>query len=223
MTTNLLSAVEVTTGTNPDISIIWLHGLGADGNDFVPIVSQIKLSASVKFIFPHAPIQPVTINGGYKMRAWYDIHYQDLVFKEDEKGLRNSQQLIEDWIAHERNRGIAPSRIFLAGFSQGGAIALQTGLRYTESLGGILALSTYLPLSSTLQSEANMNNKNIPIFMAHGIQDPIVPLFLALGSRQHLEKLGYQVNWHEYLMPHSVCEDEIEDIEQWLEKILSKI
>ncbi|MGH8711219.1 MAG: alpha/beta hydrolase, partial [Burkholderiales bacterium] len=209
-----LPSIELATGDNPTASVIWLHGLGADGNDFVPVVDELGLppQLAVRFIFPHAPMQPVTINSGFIMRAWYDVFNQDMSFREDEAGVRRSQQEIENFITKEKDRGIGASRIVLAGFSQGGAIALHTGLRHSERLAGIMALSSYLPLASTLAAEASAANRNVPIFMAHGTADPLIPLPLATLSREHLEQQGYPVEWHQYLMPHSVCLEEIQDI-----------
>ena len=220
---DLLPAVELSTGNNPTASVIWLHGLGADGNDFVPVVDELGLppQIAVRFIFPHAPMQPVTINSGFVMRAWYDVFNQDLSFREDETGVRRSQQEIEKLITKEKDRGIEASRIVLAGFSQGGAIALQTGLRHPERLAGIMALSCYLPLASTLAAEASSANRDVPIFMAHGTADPLIPLPLATLSREHLEQQGYLVEWHQYLMPHSVCYEEIKDIGRWLARVLA--
>ena len=223
MPDTLLPAIELATGDAPKSSVIWLHGLGADGSDFVPVVDELGLppQLAVRFIFPHAPMQPVTINSGFIMRAWYDVMNQDMSFREDEAGLRRSQQAIEKLIIKEQNRGIGASRIVLAGFSQGGAIALQTGLRHTERLAGIMALSSYLPLASTLAAEASDANRDVPIFMAHGTADPLIPLPLASLSREHLKQLGYQVEWHQYLMPHSVCQEEIRDIGRWLARVLA--
>ena len=218
-----LPSIELATGDNPTASVIWLHGLGADGNDFVPVVDELGLppQLAVRFIFPHAPMQPVTINSGFIMRAWYDVFNQDMSFREDEAGVRRSQQEIEKLITIEKDRGIGASRIVLAGFSQGGAIALQTGLRHPERLAGIMALSSYLPLASTLAAEASAANRNVPIFMAHGTADPLIPLPLASLSREHLKQQGYQVEWHQYLMPHSVCLEEIQEIGQWLQRVLA--
>lgn len=218
-----LPSIELATGDNPTASVIWLHGLGADGNDFVPVVDELGLppQLAVRFIFPHAPMQPVTINSGFIMRAWYDVFNQDMSFREDEAGVRRSQQEIENFITKEKDRGIGASRIVLAGFSQGGAIALHTGLRHSERLAGIMALSSYLPLASTLAAEASAANRNVPIFMAHGTADPLIPLPLATLSREHLEQQGYRVEWHQYLMPHSVCLEEIQDIGQWLQRVLA--
>ncbi len=223
MSSLVLPAIELVTSDNPTASVIWLHGLGADGNDFVPVVDELGLppQLAVRFIFPHAPMQPVTINSGFIMRAWYDVLNQDMSFREDEAGVRRSQQEIEKLITKEKDRGIGASRIVLAGFSQGGAIALQTGLRHSERLAGIMALSSYLPLASTLATEANAANHAVPIFMAHGTADPLIPLPLASLSREHLEQQGYQVEWHQYLMPHSVCQEEIQDIGQWLVRVLA--
>ncbi len=218
-----LPSIELATGDNPTASVIWLHGLGADGNDFVPVVDELGLppQLAVRFIFPHAPMQPVTINSGFIMRAWYDVLNQDMSFREDETGIRRSQQEIEKLITKEKNRGIGASRFVLAGFSQGGAIALQTGLRHPERLAGIMALSSYLPLASTLAAEASAANHDVPIFMAHGTADPLIPLPLASLSREHLKQQGYQVEWHQYFMPHSVCPEEIQDIGRWLTRVLA--
>ncbi len=217
----LLDAIQLETGRNPDRSVIWLHGLGADGRDFVPIVGELDLpAAAIRFVFPHAPMQPVTINNGMTMRAWYDIAGNDLVRREDERGVRTSQGLVEALIARERERGVPASRIALAGFSQGGAISLQTGLRHPERLAGIMALSSYVPIAATLEAERNPSNRDVPVFMAHGTQDPIIPLAYARRSRELLERLGYPVEWHEYPMPHSVSPQEIHDIGAWLRRVL---
>ena len=217
MSVELLPTIEIETAPKPTASVIWMHGLGADGNDFVPIVPELGLrKLAARFVFPHAPLQPVTINGGYVMRAWYDIGYQDLALKEDERGVRESQHAVEELIAREVARGIRAERVVLAGFSQGGAIALQCGLRYSKRLAGIIALSTYLPLPHTVDKERSLANREIPLFMAHGIEDPIVPLKLAQASCSRLLTLGYPVEWHEYQMPHSVCAEEIEMVGRWL-------
>ena len=215
----LLAAIEIETAPAPKAAIIWLHGLGADGHDFEPIVPELGLpeSTAVRFIFPHAPVRPVAINGGARMRAWYDV---TLDGQQDAGGIRASQAHVEALIARERRRGITAGAIVLAGFSQGGAMALQTGLRYPERLAGILALSAYLPLPDTLVQEASATNRDLPIFMAHGTQDPVIPLSWAKRSRDFLVGLGYAVEWHEYLMPHSVCAEEIADIGRWLPRIL---
>ena len=216
-----LKTIEIETRPKPSHSVIWLHGLGADGNDFVPIVQELSLPPlGIRFVFPHAPMRPVTINGGFVMRAWYDIVYQDLVMKEDEPGLRQSQQMIEALIAKEETRGLPMNRIVVAGFSQGGVIALQTGLRQPERLAGVMSLSAYLPLTSTIGKERNAANNDVPIFMGHGVTDNIVPLPLGTASRDRLLKLGYDVDWHQYPMPHSVCAEELEDISAWLARVL---
>ncbi len=217
----LLPAIEIETKPKPSHAVIWLHGLGADGNDFVPVMKQMKLPRlGIRFVFPHAPMRPVTINGGFVMRAWYDIAHQELAFKEDERGLRESQRLIEDMIARENKRGIPSSRIVLAGFSQGGVITLQVGLRQAKRLAGLMALSAYLPMSPTIEVERNAASNPVPIFMGHGIADNIVPLALGTMSRDSLIKLGYEVEWHQYPMPHSVCPEELVDISAWLKRVL---
>jgi phospholipase/carboxylesterase len=216
----LLDAIEIETGKNPTASIIWLHGLGADGNDFAPIVPEIRLPRlAMRFVFPHAPVQPVTINGGMRMRAWYDIT-EGANRREDERGVRASQVLIETLIGREKQRGTAARRLVLAGFSQGGAIALQTGLRHPERIAGIMALSTYVPVAEELSAEASPANRDVPIFMAHGSYDPVIPLARAEQSRKLLESLGYPVEWREYGMPHSVCPEELADVGAWLVKVL---
>jgi phospholipase/carboxylesterase len=216
-----LEALEIETGPAPRSSIIWLHGLGADGHDFEPIVGELALPAEpVRFVFPHAPMQPVTINGGMVMRAWYDIVSSDLARREDADGVRASQALLEALIARERSRGTPANRIVLAGFSQGGAIALQTGLRHAERLAGILALSTYLPIADSLAAEGNAATRDIPIFYAHGRQDPVITIDRAERSRDFLARLGYTVEWHAYPMPHAVCPQEIDDIGAWLRRVL---
>lgn len=204
------------TGKQPQHSIIWLHGLGADGQDFVPIADELDLPVAVRYIFPHAPMRPVTINGGIVMRAWYDIAGQSMDARQDATGIRASQLLVEELIAKEVASGIMASQIFLAGFSQGGAIALYTAMRQTASLDGVLALSTYLPLAESAVREAQANTRATPVFMAHGRNDPVIPYVLGTGSRDALQELGYAVEWHEYTMQHSVCEEELRDIETWL-------
>jgi len=218
----LLAALELETGRAPTASVIWLHGLGADGHDFEPIVPELDLpdSLPVRFVFPHAPMQPVTINGGAVMRAWYDVYGLQGVRREDAAGVRASQAAVEELLARETKRGIPASRLVLAGFSQGGAIALQTGLRHPERLAGIMALSTYLPVADTLAAEASAANRDVPIFMAHGLDDPLIPLERARMSRKLLESAGYRVEWHEYAMEHSVCAEEIADISSWLRRVL---
>lgn len=224
--TALLETIELETSPNPTTAVIWMHGLGADGNDFVPIVNEIDLSGApgIRFIFPHAPTRPVTINNGYVMRAWYDISFGDLegnTRKADEKGVRESQAQIGQLIARENGRGIAASKIVLAGFSQGGAIALHTGLRYPETLAGVMALSTYLPLAESFAKEASPANAKTPVFMAHGTQDPVVPYAMGRGSRDLLQQAGYALEWQEYPMQHSVCLEEVADIGRWLTGVLA--
>lgn len=214
----LLEHVELVTGAEPRGTVIWMHGLGADGWDFVPIVRELPLPAglALRFVFPHAPERAVTINNGYRMRAWYDISQSDLARVPDEKGIRESQAQVEELVARERGRGIDAGRIVLAGFSQGGAIALQAGLRHEERLGGIVALSAYLPLEDSLDREASAANKATPIFMAHGTQDPVIPIQLAERSQEALRMRGYAVEWHTYPMPHSVSADEVQDLAAFL-------
>jgi phospholipase/carboxylesterase len=212
-------AIEIETGPRPQAAVIWLHGLGADGHDFEPIVPELELAKAVRFVFPHAPIRPVTINNGMRMRAWYDI-FQFGGGPEDEKGLRESEFLLRKLIEKEKARGVAAGKIVLAGFSQGGAIVLQTGLRYPERLAGIMALSTYLPLAATLEKEKNAINQDLPIFMAHGSYDDIIQLPRAQQSKDLLVKSGYPVEWRTYPMPHSVCPEEIGHISSFLGKVL---
>ncbi len=204
--------------------VIWLHGLGADGYDFEPIIGELESirGLSIKFIFPHAPMMPVTINNGYMMRAWYDVKAMDIGSSQDEQGIRSSQQLLQNMLNEQIADGIPANHCVLAGFSQGGAIALQTGLRFNEPLAGIMALSTYLPLADTLEMEKAQANSLTPIFMAHGDSDPVVQPELAYQSRSRLEQQGYKVQWKEYRhMQHSVCAQEIADISDWLNKVLS--
>jgi phospholipase/carboxylesterase len=217
----LLPHVELATGAEPKGTVIWMHGLGADGWDFVPLVRELPLpeDLALRFIFPHAPVRPVTINNGYETRAWYDIAMNDIARLPDEGGIRDSQQAVEQLIARERGRGIDSRHIVLAGFSQGGAIALQVGLRHRDRLGGILALSTYLPLQDSLEAEAARANRSTPIFMAHGTQDPIVPLSLAESSAAALRSHGYEVEWHTWPMPHSVCAEEVQAAAEFLTRI----
>ena len=214
-----MDGIELETGKNPQAAVIWLHGLGADGHDFEPIVPELELAQPVRFIFPHAPVRPVTINSGMRMRAWYDI-LQLGGGPEDEAGLRASQKIVEGLIAREKERGIAAGKIVLAGFSQGGAIVLQTGLRHPERLGGIVALSTYLPLARAVEAERSAENRDLPIFMAHGLYDDLIPVDRAEASRRLLEALGYRIEWHDYPMPHSVCAPEIADIAAFLTRVL---
>ncbi len=222
----ILAHILLESGKNPQYSIIWLHGLGADGQDFVPIVDDLSLPVAVRYIFPHAPRRPVTINGGFVMRAWYDIVNDNLSTElktsidsqQDETGIRASQTDVEALIAKEVERGIEPAHIFLAGFSQGGAIALHTALRQNVPLAGVLALSTYLPLASSAQTESTPSSRQTPVFMAHGTHDPIVPHALGIASRDALKSLDYKVEWHEYAMQHTVVDQELRDIESWLIK-----
>jgi phospholipase/carboxylesterase len=226
MTNKLLETIEVETGASPAASVIWMHGLGADGNDFVPVVQELALddAPAIRFVFPHAPMQPVTINNGYVMRAWYDVKWGDLegrAKQADEKGVRASQAAINQLIEREVSRGTPLDRIVLAGFSQGGAVALQTGLRHSHRLAGVMALSTYLPLAESFAQEAAQENRKTPLFMAHGTQDGVVPYAMGLRSRNFLVEQGYGVEWHEYPMQHSVCLEEIEHIGAWLTRVLA--
>jgi phospholipase/carboxylesterase len=216
-----LQVIEIETRPKPSHSVIWLHGLGADGNDFVPIVQELALPPlGIRFVFPHAPMRPVTINGGFVMRAWYDIAYQDLALQEDEHGLRQSQKSVEELIAKEQTRGVPANRIVIAGFSQGGVIALQTGLRQPRRLAGVMALSAYLPLAATVGKERNAASNDVPVFLGHGVADNIVPLPLGIASRDQLLRLGYELDWHQYPMAHSVCPQELADIGAWLTRVL---
>jgi phospholipase/carboxylesterase len=214
----LLPAVEHETGPAPRHSVIWLHGLGADGNDFAPIVPQLVDPAwpALRFVFPHAPVQPVSINGGVPMRAWYDIFGFDARAPQDEAGIRASIDAVEALLTREHERGVPSERIVLAGFSQGGAIALAAGLRHAQTLAGIVALSTYLPISATLAPERSVASARVPIFWGHGSADPVVVLQRGLDSRRLLESLGYAIDWHTYPMGHAVCAEEIADLRGWL-------
>jgi len=211
-----MDAIRIETGPDPEAAVIWLHGLGADGHDFEPIVPELELEKPVRFVFPHAPVRPVTINQGMRMRAWYDI-LQLGGGPEDEAGLRASQKLTDELI---RDQGMPANRIVLAGFSQGGAVTLLAGLRYPERLAGLLALSTYLPLAGKLSAERSEANRDVPIFMAHGSYDDLIPIDRAQASRAALEKLGYKPEWHDYPMPHSLCAPEIADISAILSRVL---
>jgi phospholipase/carboxylesterase len=219
----MLDCVELQTRPQPTASVIWLHGLGADGYDFVPVVKELESlgAPAARYVFPHAPQIPVTINGGYVMRAWYDILGTDLVRREDEAGLRRSQAQVEQLIAREVARGTPRSRIVLAGFSQGGAITLQAGLRQAEPLAGLIALSCYLPLASLFDAERAAGSAAVPVFMAHGTSDPVVVLARGVAARDQLKSLGYAVEWHDYPMPHSVCAEEIEHIAAFLQRVLA--
>jgi phospholipase/carboxylesterase len=218
-----LTAVELQTHPQPGASVIWLHGLGADGYDFVPVVRELETleAPAARYVFPHAPTRPVTINGGYVMRAWYDILGNDLVRREDEAGIRQSQRQVEKLIEREVERGTPRSRIVLAGFSQGGAIILQAGIRQQQPLAGLLALSTYLPLAAQFEAERAAGSARVPIFMAHGRADPVIPFARATVSRDALKAAGYELEWHEYEMPHSVCEEEIRHIAGFLKRVLA--
>lgn len=212
-----LETVERETAPEIAASVVWLHGLGADGYDFDPIVPALRLPGGpeIRYVFPHAPVRPVTINGGMAMRAWYDIYAIQRGAREDEAGIRESSEAIAALIRREAERGVPPERVVLAGFSQGGAIALHAGLRYPEKLAGIIALSTYLPLKAAA-GEFHDANRATPIFMAHGSLDPVVPATLGEDSARFLETAGYPVQYKSYTMPHSVCPQEVEDIRRWL-------
>lgn len=218
-----MDTLEIETGPQPGAAVLWLHGLGADGHDFEPIVPELDLpdAPQVRFVFPHAPVRPVTLNQGMRMRAWYDI-FRLGGGPEDEAGIRASEGLLKGLMEKEKARGIPASKIVLAGFSQGGAIALQTALRYPERLAGVLALSTYLPLAGHVDKERSEENKDTAIFMAHGSYDDVIPMHRADDSRRLLEKLGYKVEWRSYPMAHSVCPQEIADISTFLRQVLEK-
>jgi len=219
-----LEAIEHETAPSPRAAVIILHGLGADGNDFVPVAHELELAAvgPVRYVFPHAPTRPVTINGGYVMRAWYDILGLDArELREDERGLRESQRLVEALIEREKERGIPAARIVLAGFSQGCAMTLMTGLRHRERLAGLVGLSGYLPLAAATDDERHDANRDVPIFLAHGTGDPMIPIVRARQSRDALVAMGHAVEWHEYAMPHSVCAAEIDDLNRWLLRVLA--
>jgi len=220
---DLLDAIEIETAPNPEAAVVWMHGLGADGHDFEPIVPELHLPATtrIRFVFPHAPLRPVTINQGHVMRAWYDIRALAGVRREDEAGVRQSARQIEGLLARERQRGIAPRRIVIAGFSQGGAMALHVGLRHPDRLAGILALSCYLPLGNTLDTELSPANRDVPIFWAHGLHDPMIPQAMAEQGRAQLGELGYRIDWHQYPIPHSVSAEEIADVARWLAGVLA--
>ena len=218
----MLEAVEIETGRNPTGTVLWLHGLGADGHDFAPIVPQLVTpdERPLRFIFPHAPVRPVTVNGGAAMRAWYDILGFNRGIPQDEVGIRASDEEVGALIRRENQRGIATSRIVLGGFSQGGAISLFSGPRYPEKLAGIMGLSCYMLLEDALPTERTRANYQTPIFLAHGNQDPVVDVRRGTEAKQLLEAGGYPVEWHAYPMPHSVCPQEIVDIAAWLRKVL---
>jgi len=218
-----LPTVELETAPNPLHSIIWLHGLGADGNDFKPIVPELVDRAwpPLRFVFPHAPVRAVTVNGGMRMRAWYDILGAQIAAQQDVAGIRASIAELEALIAREAERGVPSERVILAGFSQGGAVVLAGGVRHASKLAGIIALSTYLPLDATTATERSAANLGAPIFMGHGGFDPVVPQALGLMSRDMLVKLGYDVAWHSYPMAHQVCPPEIADLRAWIAKRLA--
>lgn len=221
---SLLPCIEIETGPNPSAAVIWLHGLGADGNDFVPIIPQLNLSdcPAIRFVFPSAPSMPVTVNGGYVMPAWYDITGRDINDREDIAGIHQSAAAISELIEREANRGIAYDKIVLAGFSQGCAMSLQVGLRFPHTLAGIMALSGYLPLAKSLPLERSEANNKTPIFMAHGVWDAVIIPERAEASADILEKLGYQMDWNTYPMEHSLHPDELVDISRFLTMVLSK-
>lgn len=219
-----LETIELQTGDAPVASIVVLHGLGADGNDFVPVAQELDLAAvgPVRFVFPHAPVRPVTINGGHRMRAWYDVLSPDFGRLEDEPGLRASRAEVQALLDREAARGIAPERTVLMGFSQGCAMTLLTGVRASRRLAGLAGLSGYLPLAATTAAEASPANRSVPIFLAHGRVDPVVIFDRGSAARDALVALGYPVQWHEYAMPHSVCAQEIADLNRWLLKVLAR-
>jgi len=216
------NAVIVEPGGQATASVVWLHGLGADGHDFEPVVPALGagLTATTRFVFPHAPMRPVTINAGYVMRAWYDIADADLRTRPDEAGLRESAAILERYVEAEEARGIPTGKIVLAGFSQGGAVALHTGLALPRRVAGVLALSTYLPLPEAARAEMAEASRALPVFMAHGEHDPVIPRTVGAASRDLLRDLGCEVSWHEYPMPHAVCPEEIVDIAVWLSGVL---
>jgi phospholipase/carboxylesterase len=219
-----LECIEIETAPNPAACVIVLHGLGADGNDFVPFAQELDLAAvgPVRFVFPHAPVMPVTVNNGFRMRAWYDILGRELAAREDEAGLRRSLASVEELLAIQKGRGMPSGRTVLAGFSQGCAMALLTGVRHPERLAGIAGLSGYLPLAPTTAAERSDANARTPIFMAHGDHAEIVAVERGRASRDALGALGYEVEWHEYPMPHSVCMEEAADLNRWLVRVLAK-
>jgi phospholipase/carboxylesterase len=221
----LLDCVQTETGADPRFAVIWLHGLGADGNDFGPIVPELvaKDWPAIRFVFPHAPKRPITVNGGMPMRAWYDITGMEIANRQDEAGIRASMLQLEALIAREVERGIPASRIFLAGFSQGAAMVLSGGLRHTDALAGIIALSGYLPLEKQLAEERSPANARVPLFVAHGSIDPVVPQTLGMLGRDFLRSLGYTVDWHGYPMAHQVCAEEIGDLRIWIGQRIAEI
>lgn len=218
----MLECIEIETGKQPRHSVLWLHGLGADGHDFEPIVPELLRAGwpPLRFVFPHAPVRPITLNGGMRMRGWYDIHGLELMAIEDEAGILASVAGVERLIARERQRGVDSQRILLAGFSQGGAVALASGLTHPERLAGIVALSTYLPIAARIEAQRAPIQGGLPVFIGHGAVDPIVPQMLGLAARQRLQAWGHPVDWHSYGMPHSVCAEEIRDLSGWMERHL---
>lgn len=217
----LPECVEVTTGENPVGAVIWLHGLGADGHDFEPIVPELHLPAGLplRFVFPHAPVRPVTINGGMSMRAWYDIISLDAEGRADAAGVRESTAILDDLIAREKERGIDANKIVIAGFSMGGAVAINTALQTNENLAGLMALSTYLPLPSEV--DESVGNRELPVFMAHGSFDPMLPMQWGQLSADKLTEAGFTLEWHDYPMAHAVCPEEIRDIREWLIRVFA--
>lgn len=220
MAEELLEFIQRDIGADPEYAVIWLHGLGADGHDFEPIVPELRLTTPIRFVFPHAPMQPVTVNGGMVMRAWYDIVGMDVSSDIDTIGINQSAAHLRRLIENTIDSGIPPERVVLAGFSQGGVIALHTGLLYPDKLAGIIALSTYVAIPDAIRRSASDANKEIPIFMAHGRFDPIIPYFIGKQSRDFLAKAGYPVEWHEYPMEHAVHPDEIQHIASWLNNLI---
>ena len=218
-----LETVEVETGPQPTAAVVWLHGLGADGHDFEPLVPELAWpdAPAIRYVFPHAPIRPVTINGGMPMRAWYDIVSLGSGRDYDQQGIADSVNGAARLVRRERDRGIDASRIVVAGFSQGGAIALQLALRFPERLAGLIALSTYLLLERRLAAEAHESNRDLPVFVGHGTQDPMVPCHLGEQLAQRLRGMGCAVDWHSYAMPHAVCPQEVTDLRAWLRARLS--
>jgi phospholipase/carboxylesterase len=223
MTETPLTTLEIEPTGAARSSVIWMHGLGADARDFEPIVPELRLPAElgIRFVFPNAPIRPVTVNGGMQMRAWYDVMSTDLPRQEDPEGVYDSERAIYALLEREKKRGVPADRIVLAGFSQGGAMALHTGLRYPDRLAGILALSCYIPLASKLNSERQPANQHTPVFMAHGDYDAVIPMRYGQQSCKLLESLGYRVEWQDYGMGHEVCWEEIRDVAGWLARVLA--
>jgi phospholipase/carboxylesterase len=227
MALDTLDTVEVVGVAKPDGTVIWLHGLGADGHDFEPIVPELSLEghADLRFVFPHAPVRPVTINGGIPMRAWYDVFNLDRVGPQDEAGIRDSAEALVQLIERERDRGVPYDRIVLAGFSQGGAIAMHTAMRFPKKLAGLMALSTWMPLDTTIDNEITPGDesqpRSLPVLMAHGSFDPILPISAGRNARDIMQRVGFDVQWHEYPMAHAVCAEEIAEIRNWLLSIFS--